>query len=119
MNCFERCTHLPIANNVRDHNDFSSRITGFKLNDRLNGDVVVAEAAANAADHAWCILCFETHVVSLAGLLLVARLQARPPAPALRGSRFPSAGVRWRMPAMLRISATTAEAVGPKPAPGT
>ena len=78
MNGFERCTHLPIANNVRDHNDFSSRITGFKLNDRLNGDVVVAEAAANAADHAWCILCFETHVVSLAGLLLVGQVAGAP-----------------------------------------
>ena len=78
MNGFERCTHLPIANNVRDHNDFSSSITGFELNDRLNGDLVVAEAAANAADHAWCILCFETHIIALAGLLDVRQVAGAP-----------------------------------------
>ena len=53
MNSFERCTHLPIPDNVRDYNDFSSSITGFELNDGLNRDLVVTEAAANATDHAW------------------------------------------------------------------
>ena len=71
MDGFKCCPHLPIPNNVGDHNDFSSRITGFELNDRLNGDVVVAEAAANAADHTRCIFCFETHIISLTGLLRV------------------------------------------------
>ena len=71
MNGFKRCPHLRIANNVSDHNDFSSRITGFELNDRLDGDVVVSEAAANAADHTWCIFCFETHIISLTCLLRV------------------------------------------------
>ena len=36
MNSFERCTHLPIPDNVGDYNDFSSSITGFELNDRLD-----------------------------------------------------------------------------------
>ena len=36
MNSFERGTHLPIPDNVGDYNDFSSRITGFELNDRLD-----------------------------------------------------------------------------------
>ena len=34
------------------------------------------------------------------------------------GSRPPAAALSWRIPAILRMSATTAEAVGPDPAPG-
>ena len=71
MNRLKCCPHLPIAHDMSDHNDFSSCITGFELNDRLNGDLVVAEAAANAADDTRRILCFETHIISLTGLLRV------------------------------------------------
>ena len=79
INSLECGTHLPVANNLGDHNDFSSRVTGFELNDRLNGDVVVAEAAADLANHAWGIFCFETHIIALAGPLCVHQV-ASPPA---------------------------------------
>ena len=82
INGLERCTHLTIANNVSNHNDLSSSITGFELNDRLNRDVVVAEAAADLADHTRRIFCFETHIIALAGPLRVHQV-ASPPA---RGS---------------------------------
>ena len=36
MNRFKRCPHLRIDYNVGDHNDFSSCVTGFELNDRLD-----------------------------------------------------------------------------------
>ena len=36
MNRFKRCPHLRIDYNVGDHNDFSSGVTGFELNDRLD-----------------------------------------------------------------------------------
>ena len=71
INGLERCTHLTIANNVCNHNDLSSSITGFELNDRLNRDIVVPETAADSADHAWCIFCLETHIIALTRLLRV------------------------------------------------
>ena len=66
---FEGFIHLALAHFMGDHNDLGTGVACVELHDRLDGDIALAEAAANVANHARRVFGLETHIVALANVV--------------------------------------------------